>query len=304
MRRHGKYQNIIRSCAIGPPSVLPDSNPCPCDLSSPPPCRVALLTADTRRRSQIAATNDAQALEDSTGVIATDDKGWRILHLPPDFRRRMHGDLEDEVLCLYGIRIGIHYDDIEGDCLPHAEQGQTGAVDDICTLNKFQAMTDNEQLSWLLQKSFYVSVQDESGSDENDGAAKVAETSEQIAEGCACSSTTSLVVAGDELRSRPTGEEEEDERSFGEGGGFDPADSVDHLPGDDETLSPQLDADDTVPPLRKEGESALAIAFGVATSSRESGDGTTSGDVTTNVATRDDPSDVQMACLHSKVHLH
>ena len=158
----------------------------------------------------------------------------------------MHGDLEDEVLCLYGIRIGIHYDDIEGDCLPHAEQGQTGAVDDICTtLNKFQAMTDNEQLSWLLQKSFYVSVQDESGSDENDGAVKVAETSEQIAEGCACSSTTSLVVAGDECRSPPTGEEEEDERSFGEGGGFDPADSVNHLPGDGE-------ADDTVPSLPKE----------------------------------------------------
>ena len=36
----------------------------------------------------------------------------------------MHGDLEDEVLCLYGIRITIHYDDgIEGDDdLPHAEQ--------------------------------------------------------------------------------------------------------------------------------------------------------------------------------------
>ena len=216
----------------------------------------------------------------------------------------MNGDVEDEVRALFGVDQD-DYNSIEGvDLLPHAEQGQTGAVDDICTLSKFRAMTNDEQLSWLLQNSFYVSVQDESGSDENDGAVKVAETSEQIAEGCACSSTTSLVVAGDELRSRPTGEEEEDERSFGEGGGFDPADSVDHLPGDDETLSPQLDADDTVPPLRKEGESALAIAFGVATSSRESGDGTTSGDVTTNVATRDDPSDVQMACLHSKVHLH
>ena len=145
-------------------------------FSARPRPYVALLHANRAWRSRIAASRDPVLLSDSTGVIKTDSNGCRILHIPRDFRRTMHGELWDELRDLFGIEFDTHYDEIEGaDHLPYALLGQGGVYRDNATVSAFQEKSESDQLSWLLQNSFIITYTsgdgeaDESEVDESSG---------------------------------------------------------------------------------------------------------------------------------------
>ena len=189
-------------------------------FSARPRPYVALLHANRERRFA-ASSGDRALLSDSTGVITTDSNGRRILHIPRDFRRKLHGFVEDELRDLFGIEYQVHYDEIEGaDHLPYALLGQGGVYRDNATVSEFQEKSESDQLSWLLLNSFIITYT--SGDGEADES-EVDESSGQIAAGCASSSTTSLVVAEDEgasdedsrlldtneCNSRPTSDEDD-----------------------------------------------------------------------------------------------
>ncbi|EJK73728.1 hypothetical protein THAOC_04632, partial [Thalassiosira oceanica] len=256
-------------------------------------CRIALLNGNMGSRSRIAASRDHEALADCAGVITTDNDGWKTLHIPKDFCRSMYGSLEEELSALYGVDYGVDYDVIEGaDHLPHAEKGQGGVPLDRATVSAFQKMSDDEQISWLLDNNFFVDPDtpgDRDKSEHND-AAMMDESSGQTAAVCADSSTTSLVVAEDEGNAMsyvPTGDDDYDETiEFGDDGGFLPDGATeDRCFGECAAASSSspLGGTERIPSLGG-GDSAIEFAEIAANSCKVDEGGTM------DLVTRDDPS--------------